>query len=290
VIVLGFDTATQASVVGLRLSDGRTLHARDDPAAGEHPGHATRLLTMARELLAQADVGWSELERIAVGVGPGRFTGLRVGIATARGLAQSLGVQLVGVSSLRALGLAAGREAREAREASQAPPQGAIAVIDARRGEAFAAAYPATVDFAVLAEAAPGADPQAGGGEIAFARALRSDELNTIVAQIEQRGGPQGMRWRAVGDGALLYGDALRDGGVEPAAPDSPLHLIDGATICELGVTSSVIASGGAPAAVLPDYRRSPDAALARPAASSRATSAQTSTTPAMGGGRGVQT
>ena len=106
-IVLGFDTATQATVAGLRLADGRTLQARDDPAEQEHPGHATRLLDMAAELLAQAGLGWGDVQRIAVGVGPGRFTGLRVGIATARGLAQSLGVQLVGVSSLRALALAA---------------------------------------------------------------------------------------------------------------------------------------------------------------------------------------
>ena len=279
-IVLGFDTATQASAVGLRLSDGRTLHARDDPAAGEHPGHATRLLTMARELLAQADVRWSGIERIAVGVGPGRFTGLRVGIATARGLAQSLGVELVGVSSLRALGLAA---ARDGRETGRTAPTGTIAVIDARRGEAFVAAYPATVDFAALAEAAPGADLQAGGGEIAFARALRPAELSAdVVAQIEQRGGSQGQRWRAVGDGALLYADALRDGGIEPAPPASPLHLIDGAAICELGASASATVSDGAPAAVLPDYRRSPDAALARPAASSQAAPAPASSAPAV--------
>ncbi len=274
-IVLGFDTATQASAVGLRLSDGRTLHARDDPAAGEHPGHATRLLTMARALLAQADVRWEELERIAVGVGPGRFTGLRVGIATARGLAQSLGAQLAGVSSLRALALAAAREARETREADRTPP-GTIAVIDARRGEAFVAAYPPTADFTALARALPGADPQAGRGEIAFESALRPDDLGDVVAQIEQRGGPSGQHWRAVGDGALLYADALRAGGVELASPGSSLHLIDGAAICELAASAPAVLDGS-PAPVLPDYRRSPDAALARPAASGPVASGQAS-------------
>ncbi len=283
-IVLGFDTATQASAVGLRLSDGRTLHTRDNPAAGEHPGHATRLLTMARELLAQADLRWSDLERIAVGVGPGRFTGLRVGIATARGLAQSLGTQLVGVLSLRALGLAA---AHEARETGETQPPSTIAVIDARRGESFIAAYPATADFAALAEAPPGVDLQAFRGEIAFARALRGAELSTVVAQIEQRGGPQRQRWRAVGDGALLYADALRAGGVEPASPDSPLHLIDGAAICELGAAAPAAVSDEATAAVLPDYRRSPDAALARAAAPGQAAPALASTTPAIGAGGG---
>jgi tRNA threonylcarbamoyladenosine biosynthesis protein TsaB len=277
VIVLGFDTATQVSAVGLRLSDGGTLHASDDPAPGAHPGHATRLLTMARELLAQADVRWGELERIAVGVGPGRFTGLRVGIATARGLAQSLGVQLVGVSSLRALGLAA---AHEAREAGQTPATGTIAVIDARRGESFIAAYSAAADFTALAEALPNADLQACG-EIVFPSALRPAELSAVVTQIEQRGGPSAQRWRAVGDGALLYADALRDGGIEPVAPGSSLHLIDGAAICELGAAACV-ALDGKPAAVLPDYRRSPDAALSRPAASNQAASVPGAPAPPM--------
>src|SRR5262249_12513144 len=103
VIVLGFDTATPATTVGLRLADGDTLTARDDPQPGEHPGHATRLLEMVAELLAGAGIGWEQLDRIAVGVGPGPFTGLRVGVATARGLAQALSVPVVGVSSLEAL-------------------------------------------------------------------------------------------------------------------------------------------------------------------------------------------
>ncbi len=106
-IVLGLDTATASSAVALRLADGRSSERRDDPVPGAHPGHATRLLEMASGLLEQADLGWSAIDRIAAGVGPGTFTGLRVGIATARGLAQSLGVDLLGVSSLQALAAAA---------------------------------------------------------------------------------------------------------------------------------------------------------------------------------------
>jgi tRNA threonylcarbamoyladenosine biosynthesis protein TsaB len=253
VIVLGFDTATQASAVGLRSSGGEALQARDDPAQGAHPGHATRLLAMAAELLAQAGLRWDELERIAVGVGPGRFTGLRVGIATARGLAQSLGAELVGVSSLRALALAA---ARAGDGDGGETAQGTIAVIDARRGEAFAAAYPPE-----SAQAVARAD-----GEVVFPSPLRAPELSGLIAQIEAQGGPHGRSWRAVGDGALLYEQALLDGGVEVAPRESSLHLIGGAAICELGAQAPVV-EGGSLAAILPDYRRSPDAALARPAA-----------------------
>ncbi len=89
-IVLGIDTATSSTAVALGLSDGSTIERRDDPAAGAHPGHATRLLEMTEELLAETGTTWPQIERIAVGAGPGTFTGLRVGIATARGLAQSL--------------------------------------------------------------------------------------------------------------------------------------------------------------------------------------------------------
>src|ERR1700685_2290914 len=131
-IVLGFDTATPSTTVGLRLSEESARVARHDPAPAEHPGHATELLAMTAQLLAEAGVGWSAVDRIAVGVGPGTFTGLRVGIATARGLAQSLAVALLGVSSLRAV--AQGTSVKDEHER-------VLAVIDARRGQAFAAAY-----------------------------------------------------------------------------------------------------------------------------------------------------
>ena len=110
--------------------------------AGERPGHTTRSLALASELLVQAGIGWGALERIAVGVGPGTFTGLRVGIATARGLAQSLGIEVVGVSSLQVLAQAA------LREPDPQVGQRVLAAIDARRGEAFAAAYDAQGELA----------------------------------------------------------------------------------------------------------------------------------------------
>jgi tRNA threonylcarbamoyladenosine biosynthesis protein TsaB len=225
VIVLGLDTATPATVVGLRLADGRTLQGRDDPDARQRPGHATRLLPLANDLLVEAHIDWPEVERIAVGVGPGTFTGLRIGIATARGLAQSLGLELVGVSSLRALAHGAGNHA-----------QRVLAAIDARRGEVFVAAYE-------------------GGQELIAPQAVSPDGVAELLesATIDAR-----AEWLALGDGAVLYREAFERTGVHVAEDLSEHHRIQAHAICELGEQAS---ANGEP--VLPDYRRRPDAEIA---------------------------
>lgn len=242
-IVLGFDTSTSATAVALRLADRSTTHARDDPPPGAHPGHATRLLPMAHELLVAAGVPWSAVERIAVGVGPGTFTGLRVGVATARGLAQSLCAELVGVSSLQALAAAA-----LAAESQQAGERVAVlAVIDARRGEVFAAAYTGFGDDPPVALTTPAA--------------LVPEELPAIVGRVEGASATQDepWRWLAVGDGVVRYREPLRTAGIRTLAPTSPLNRVDGAAICQLGVRAAPMSL----AALLPDYLRRPDAELA---------------------------
>lgn len=220
-IVLGFDTATPATAVGLRLADGRVLEGRDDPAAGERPGHSTRLLPLARGLLSEANVGWQDIDRIAVGVGPGTFTGLRIGVASARGLAQSLGVDLVGVSSLRAL-------ARGAREDHDL----VLAAIDARRGEVFLAAY-------------------SGEDEPIEPRTLAPEHLAKALEPLED---PLGD-WVALGDGARRFERELRALGVTVPDAGSPLHRVRGSAVCELAAQSSTACAG-----VLPSYCRAPDA------------------------------
>ncbi|HSZ14488.1 MAG TPA: tRNA (adenosine(37)-N6)-threonylcarbamoyltransferase complex dimerization subunit type 1 TsaB [Solirubrobacteraceae bacterium] len=233
-IVLGFDTATSSTAVALRRADGGVTQARDDPPAGARPGHATRLLDLARGLLEHAGVAWSEVDRVAVGVGPGTFTGLRVGVATARGLAQSLSAELVGVSSARALAL----------PALAGEPDAVLAVIDARRGEAFAAAY----------EAGEDGSPR----ELVPPRPLAPQHLAGVIAEVEQGGGAR-RKWLAVGDGAVRFREQLQDAGV-PVAPDSSeLHLVSAAAVCELGAHATA-----APLhELVPDYRRRPDAELA---------------------------
>jgi tRNA threonylcarbamoyladenosine biosynthesis protein TsaB len=243
-IVLGFDTSTTATAVAVRGRDGQVSQARDDPPAGAHPGHATRLLEMARELLAGAGIAWSELERIAVGVGPGTFTGLRVGVATARGLAQSLSIELVGVSSPRAL--AATALAADAPPSSSAGERSAVlAIIDARRGEVFAAAY----------EAGDGGAPH----ELAAPKALPPQELSSFLSLAEEAAAGEPRRWSAVGDGAVRFRGDLEAAGI-PTPPDcSPLHLISAIAVCELGARAASVGI----AQVVPDYRRRPDAELA---------------------------
>ena len=210
----------------------RTLQARDDPRPGAHPGHATRLLAMAAELLDDAGIGWAQLERIAVGLGPGRFTGLRVGIATARGLAQSLALELVGVSSLQAL--ATGARAAPSRPAIASGAD--RAVIDARRGEAFAAAYAGPIARSQLAPAA------------------RWRRARSARREVERRELRARRAWRAIGDGALRFrGRAARRRRRGARRTARRCTCSSAAAICELGVDA---AAAAAREAILPDYRR----------------------------------
>lgn len=242
-VTLGFDTATEATAVGLRLGDGMVFQARDDPAPGDRPGHATRLLPLAGELLERAQVGWSELERIAVGIGPGTFTGLRIGVATARGLAQSLGIPLVGVSSLGAL-------AEGALAQDDEKPDGVVSVIDARRGEIFAALCPArNTDGARGAADDGGSVPQAP-------LVLPPDALGGLLASSEVDLLTE--RWLAVGNGATRYSEHLLEAGLVLPADGSPLHRISGEAICKLSDT----VEPGELQVVTPQYLRRPDAEI----------------------------
>ena len=168
-ILVALDTATPSTVAGVLLADGTVVEARDDPPAGARGDHAARLLVLAEQALAEGGVTWRDVERIVVGVGPGGFTGLRIGVATARALAQGHGLPLVPVSSLRAL-------------AAGVPEPGAVAaVLDARRGEAFAGAWDGAqllIEPAALApDGARGAAARAGR-----ARAGRGGRGGTLQA------------------------------------------------------------------------------------------------------------
>ena len=113
-LTLAFDTATSAATTAL---------VRDGDVLGEAVSRAVRVLEDADELLCASAVDRSELTGIVVGTGPGSFTGMRLGLAAARGLALALDLPVAGVSTLDAL-------------AAGAP--GAVPVVDAGRREVFA--------------------------------------------------------------------------------------------------------------------------------------------------------
>lgn len=93
-LVLGFDTSAAHCAAAL-LSGPRVLAIRHEEMTR---GQAERLVPLLEEVLAEGETGWSDLSGIGVGVGPGNFTGIRIGVSTARGLSMGLGIPAVGVS------------------------------------------------------------------------------------------------------------------------------------------------------------------------------------------------
>jgi tRNA threonylcarbamoyladenosine biosynthesis protein TsaB len=217
VILVAIDTATPSTVAGVLRDDGRVVEARDDPGDGSRGNHAARVLPLLEAALAEADVAWDAVERIAVGVGPGGFTGLRIGIATARALAQARDLPLVPVSSLAALAAGAG-------------PGPVAAVLDARRGEVFAAAWE-------------------GGRELLAPAALAPAALADRLLGLD-------VPLQAVGDGAVRFRQELEGAGVAVPVDGSAVHRIAAAPLCRLGA----VAEPADRNRLLPDYRREPDA------------------------------
>src|SRR5688572_19612015 len=98
-IVLGIDVCLNACSVA--VIDGDRVRARDSQVMAR--GHQERLAPMAKAVMTEAGLGFPQLDRIGVTVGPGSFTGLRVGLAFAKGLGQALGIPVAGVGALEAL-------------------------------------------------------------------------------------------------------------------------------------------------------------------------------------------
>lgn len=146
--VLAFETSTRRGSCAL-LEGHRVVAQASHEILNAHGEQLPRLLDQC-----MAEAGWDRqsLDRLAVGIGPGSFTGLRVGIALAQGIALGLGRPLVGVGSLEALAWAARGELR-------------VALIDARRGELFVQAYDAADQPATEAVALPRGDVLAWVGQ-----------------------------------------------------------------------------------------------------------------------------
>ena len=156
-IVLALDTCLAACSAAI-VDGGRVLASLCEPMTR---GHQERLAPMARDLAAGAGVAFKDLDRIAVTVGPGSFTGLRVGLAFAKGLALALDRPCVGIGTLEAL-------------AASAPARGYVAaVIDAGRGQIYlqifeGGAAVTAPDILPLETAAARLAELQGGGQISL--------------------------------------------------------------------------------------------------------------------------
>jgi tRNA threonylcarbamoyladenosine biosynthesis protein TsaB len=218
-VILGFDTSTSVCPACVLRDDGHAFEVEPEPAAlTSSPAHARELMPAITRVMGSAGAAFGDLRAIAVGVGPGSFTGLRVGIATARALALANDLPLRPVSSLAAL--AAGID-----------DEPALALIDAKRGELFAALY--------------GTDGEPRWGPLAeaperVAERVRADAVTPLAA----------------GDGSVRFRRVLEAAGIRVLPDESSSHVVRALHVCRLAAD----VPGLQPQAVLPDYLRAPDA------------------------------
>jgi tRNA threonylcarbamoyladenosine biosynthesis protein TsaB len=189
------------------------------PAPEGRPRHSEVLLAEIERTVEGAG-GWSRVDRIAIGIGPGSFTGLRIGIATARALAQAQDLSLAPVGSLAAL----------ARGISEGGGELALPVFDARRSEAFAALFD-------------------GDAEIWPPFVAPPDQLAERVAALDQAS-------LAAGDGALRFAAELEAAGATVAPPDDPVHRVAARHVCAVGEAAAEAPTDQ----IQPLYLRPPDA------------------------------
>jgi tRNA threonylcarbamoyladenosine biosynthesis protein TsaB len=230
--VLGIDTSTAVSTACVLRQDGEAFEVSPAPAAlRAPPEHARELLPAVAEVMRRADVEIAELAAIAVGVGPGSFTGLRIGVTTARALASAAGLSLRPVSSLAALAAGIVEGCRRERPV-------ALPLIDARRGELFGALYE-------------------GGRRVCAPFAARPEEVARLVRRELARDDREAaVTPLAAGDGSLRFRGVLEPAGIRVAPEGSRIHLVRALHICRLGLA----APEASPQAVVPEYLRAPDA------------------------------
>jgi len=194
--ILGIDSATPLASIAV-VDDARVLAE----ARSETTGHRADLLVLIDRVCREAGVAPGELDAIAIGAGPGSFTGLRIGMATAKGIAFAAGKPLWAVSSLAAL-------------ASLVDKPLVTAVLDARRGEIYAGVYRRT-----------GGVPTLDGEERVMppidlpAFAWRGDDISTSVGDLE------GLDVRATPTGAAVAQLALAGSRVDVLVGGAPTYI-----------------------------------------------------------------
>ncbi|NYE49803.1 tRNA threonylcarbamoyladenosine biosynthesis protein TsaB [Spinactinospora alkalitolerans] len=169
-LLLAFDTATPAVTAAVCEPDGADVRVRASASSVDARRHGELLTPGIQGVLERAGATFADLTHVAVGIGPGPYTGLRVGLATAHALAEALGVACHGVATLDAIAFASGRSGPF------------IAASDARRKEVFWARYDDAVtrvgEIAVdrPAEVDTGGLPVIGHGARMYAEAFGQEE------------------------------------------------------------------------------------------------------------------
>jgi len=261
VTVLGIDTS--GILGGVALAEGPQLlgEVRCDARAAA----SERILAQIDRLLADLGAPPSAIERIGVAIGPGSFTGLRVGLATAKGLALALSVPVVAVSSLRARSFALGLEGR------------AVLVVTAhRQGSVFCAAgFWTRAGFReIMAEDSRtlAASPQWVAAALGAARAasagpmvVTGDAATILVAELGEPGG----RWQD--EGGLL------------CVPGMPGALPGAVALLTSSASAGEVVAGSELDALVPRYLRGSDARLPRPSQAPRPDCPQSGEHPSQG-------
>jgi tRNA threonylcarbamoyladenosine biosynthesis protein TsaB len=225
VIVVGIESSTPQTSVAI----GTELEIFGEVAiAGK--ARQESIAPALEQLLRWTGLELSQVEGVAVGVGPGLFTGLRVGVQTAKTLAHVLRVPIVGLGSLDVLA----HGVREARRRI-------AAVIDGRRGEVFFATY-RTEPSGVIAESEPVVATPAG-----------------LVSELEAHSGEV----LAVGNGAILYHDEIAELGPRVSFASPVVAHPRAAELVELAAALLLLEDQVPSAGVVPVYLRKSDAEIA---------------------------
>jgi tRNA threonylcarbamoyladenosine biosynthesis protein TsaB len=225
VIVAGIDTSTPQTSVAIG-----TEHEIVARASVAGPARQESVTPLLQDLLDRSELRLSQLGGVAVGIGPGLFTGLRVGVETAKTLAQVAGLPIVGIASLDTLAYMVRHSSRRI-----------VSVIDARRGEVFSAIY----------RAVPGGVVRERGYEVHAPDRLVA-ELLALPGEV-----------LAVGNGAMLYRDVLEEVGSRVEFASTVAAHPDAAAMVELAVPRFLREEHDRLFDLVPLYLRKSDAEIA---------------------------
>ena len=226
-LILSMDTATPCSAVALTSGTRKDGSVVASLSLTGKVTHSRRLLKAVDYLLQEAGLSWPQIDGIGVSLGPGSFTGLRIGMATAKGLAAAAGKALIGIPSLDSLA------------AKCSTSRLICALIDARKKEVYTALYRCTDEGLVE--------------RVGDIKAIAPEELGGLITE------PVLM----IGDGAVLYADLIKEmlGELVLFAP-AMLHELSAASLGMLAGEKLVAGEVLDVAEAEPLYIRSSDAEL----------------------------